>query len=162
MEIHFAQTVAAYLTSDERANGIVFALYTTDAPEPGEARPHRATIAALTGVLAREGIIIRDGIYVTDTTYSPYDNPPGPDIAVPLNTTEYSRVNAEFVYRGSTVEPTNQITLPLATHEAEDAVAVERHMEAIGNRPPATAIHDAHELWNGMLATKNYPTNQDT
>ncbi|MEV7605708.1 hypothetical protein AB0N65_09735 [Paenarthrobacter sp. NPDC089322] len=49
MEIHFAQTVAAYLTSDERANGIVFALYLL-----------------------------------------PLRPPPGPDIAIPLSTTEYS------------------------------------------------------------------------
>ena len=76
-ETHFARTVAAYLTTDERANGIVFALYTTQNPEPGEARPHRATIAALTGVLAHEGITIRDGIYVTNTAYSPYDCLPG-------------------------------------------------------------------------------------
>ncbi|MEV7605737.1 DUF4192 domain-containing protein [Paenarthrobacter sp. NPDC089322] len=160
-EIHFAQTVAAYLTSDERANGIVFALYTTDAPEPGESRPHRATIAALTGVLAREGIIIRDGIYVTNTTYSPYDTPPGPDIAVPLSSTEYSQINAEFIYRGSIIEPTNQVTLPAATDKAEHATAVEHHKGTILNGPPATALHDAHELWTGMLATKDYPTDQD-
>ncbi|MGJ0383880.1 DUF4192 domain-containing protein [Paenarthrobacter nicotinovorans] len=160
-EIHFARTVAAYLTSDERANGIVFALYTTEHPEPGEARPHRTTIAALTGVLAHEGITIRDGIYVTDTSYSPYDTPPGPDIAIPLRSTEYSQVNAEFIYRGSTIAPTNQITLPPATHKREDAAAVERHMKAILDRPPAAAIQDAHQLWNRMLNTKEYPTDQD-
>ncbi|WP_217375670.1 DUF4192 domain-containing protein [Paenarthrobacter ureafaciens] len=160
-ETHFAQTVAAYLTTDEQANSIVFALYTTQTPQAGEARPHRATIAALTGVLAHEGITIRDGIYVTDTTYSPYDTPPGPDIAIPISTTEYSQINAEFIYRGSTIEPTNQITLPTATHKAEDATAVEHHKQTILNQPPATAVHDAHELWNGMLATKDYPSDQD-
>ncbi|MFC8037973.1 hypothetical protein ACFUOZ_01315 [Paenarthrobacter sp. NPDC057355] len=111
--------VAAYLTTDERANGIVFALYTSETPELGGARPHRATIAALTGVLAQEGISIRDGIYVTDTTYYPYDTSPGDNIAFAISTTEYSRVNAEFIYRGSTIAPTNQVTLPPATHKAE-------------------------------------------
>ncbi|MEV7661946.1 DUF4192 family protein [Paenarthrobacter sp. NPDC089316] len=118
-EVHFAQTVAAYLTSDERANGIVFALYTTERPETGEARPRRATIAALTGVLAHEGITIRDGIYVTNTTYAPYDKTPGSNIAIPISTTEYSRVNAEFIYRGSTIAPSNQVTLPVATDQRE-------------------------------------------
>ncbi|MFJ4029585.1 DUF4192 family protein [Paenarthrobacter sp. NPDC089989] len=157
-ELHFAQTVAAYLTTDERANGIVFALYTTEPPKRGEARPHRAAIAALTGVLAHEGITIRDGIYVTDTTYSPYDTHPGESIAIPLSTTEYSQVNAEFIYRGSSIEPTNQITLPAATDQRAHATAVEHHMETILNGPPAAATQKAHQLWTTMLETKDYPT----
>ncbi|AMB40267.1 MULTISPECIES: DUF4192 domain-containing protein [Paenarthrobacter] len=161
LEIHFAQTVAAYLTTDERANGIVFALYTTKTPESGEVRPHRATIAALTGVLAREGITIRDGIYVTDTTYSPYDAVPGNNIAIPLSTTEYSQVNAEFIYRGSTIEPTNQVSLPAATDQREHATAVEHHKETILNGPPAAATQDGHKLWTSMLETKDYPTHHD-
>ncbi|MFE4079121.1 DUF4192 domain-containing protein [Paenarthrobacter sp. YIM B13468] len=157
-EIHFARTVAAYLTTDERANCIVFALYTKEAPEPGEARPYRSTIAALTGVLAQEGITIRDGIYVTDKTYSPYDTPPGPDIAIPISSTEYSQVNAEFIYRGSTIEPTSQVTLPTATDKQEHAAAVEHYKQTILSQPPANATQDAHELWTTMLETKDYPT----
>ncbi|AFR28660.1 DUF4192 domain-containing protein [Arthrobacter sp. Rue61a] len=160
-EIQFARTVASYLTSDERANGIVFALYTSDAPEPGEARPHRAAVAALTGVLAQEGITIRDGIYVTNTTYSPYDTDPGENIAIPLSLTEYSRVNAEFIYRGSTIAPSNQINLPAATDKQEHATAVAHHMETILNTPPASAARGAHRLWTTMLETKDYPTDQD-
>ncbi|MFE4080296.1 DUF4192 domain-containing protein [Paenarthrobacter sp. YIM B13468] len=160
-EVHFARTVAAYLTSDEHATGIVFALYTSETPEPGEARPRRATIAALTGVLAQEGITIRDGIYVSDTTYSPYDTPPGPDIAIPISSTEYSQVNAEFIYRGSTIKPTNQITLPAATNKQAHATAVEHHKQTITSRPPANATQDAHQLWTTMLENKDYPTDQD-
>ncbi|WP_426007347.1 DUF4192 domain-containing protein [Paenarthrobacter sp. NyZ202] len=160
-EVHFARTVAAYLTTDERATGIVFALYTSETPEPGEARPYRSTIAALTGVLANEGITIRDGIYVTNTTYSPYDILPGENIAIPISSTEYSQVNAEFIYRGSTIAPTNKITLPTATHRREDEAAVERHKEAILNRPPAAAIEEARCLWAGMLSSKDYPTDKD-
>ncbi|TAP42831.1 DUF4192 domain-containing protein [Arthrobacter sp. S39] len=157
-EVHFARTVAAYLTTDERATCIVFALYTTQPPEPGEARPHRATIAALTGVLAQEGITIRDGIYVTDSAYSPYDTPPGPDIAIPLSATEYSQVNAEFIYRGSTIAASNQVTLPVATDKQEHAAAVEHHMETIVNGSPTEAARDARQLWTTMLETKDYPT----
>ncbi|BCW48096.1 DUF4192 domain-containing protein [Arthrobacter sp. StoSoilB13] len=162
LEIHFARTVAAYLTSDERATSIVFALYTSETPEPGEARPHRSTIATLTGVLAHEGITIRDGIYVTNTTYSPYDTMPSNDIAIPISSTEYSQVNAEFIYRGSIIEPTNQITLPSATHQQEHATAVEHHKQTILSGPPAAATHDAHQLWTSMLSNKDYPTDQDT
>ncbi|MFS2087736.1 DUF4192 family protein [Paenarthrobacter nicotinovorans] len=130
-------------------------------PEPGEARPHRATIAALTGVLAQEGITIRDGIYVTDTTYSPFDALPGENIAIPVSSTECSQVNAEFIYRGSSIAHTNQIALPTVTHKREDAVAVEHYREAILNRPPAAAIEEARRLWSGMLSSKDYPTDKD-
>ncbi|WP_454810460.1 hypothetical protein [Paenarthrobacter nitroguajacolicus] len=70
-------------------------------------------------------ITIRDGIYVTDTTYSPYDTVRGDITALPLSNTESSQINAEFIYRGSTIEPPNQITLPPATRKQEDAAAVE-------------------------------------
>jgi hypothetical protein len=129
--------------------------YTTQHPEPGEARPHRSTVAALTGVLANEGITIREGIYLNDTAYSPYDALPGENIAIPLSITEYSRVNAEFIYRSSSIAPTNQNTLPTATNKHQHAAAVEHHMEAITDRSPAAAIQDAHRLWTGMLATKD-------
>ncbi|MGO4588937.1 DUF4192 domain-containing protein [Paenarthrobacter sp. 2TAF44] len=160
-EVHFARTVAAYLTSDERVTGIVFALDTTQTPEPGEARPHRATIAALTGVLAHEGITIRDGIYVTATTYSPYDTQPGDNIAIPLSSTEYSQVNAEFIYRGSTIEPTNQVTLPAATDQREYATAVEHYKQTILSGETTAATQEAHQLWISMLDSKDYPTDKD-
>ena len=70
-------------------------------------------------------------------------------------------MNAEFIYRGSIVAPTNQIALPTVTHKQEVAAAVEHHMEAILDRPPAAASEDAHQLWNGMINTRNYPTDKD-
>ena len=114
-ELSYARTVSSYLTSDTSATSIVFALYTSQHCELGQPKPHAATIAALTGVLAENGITIRDGIFVSDDAYSPYDTEPGQDNSLPISTTEYSRVNAEFIYRGSTIEPTNQVVLPTPT-----------------------------------------------
>ncbi|MEQ4567168.1 DUF4192 family protein [Paenarthrobacter sp. CAP02] len=50
--------------------------------------------------------------------------------------------------------------LAAATHKWEDAAAVARYMEAILARPPAAAAHQAHHLWNDMLTTKDYPTDE--
>ncbi|WP_369746481.1 DUF4192 family protein [Paenarthrobacter sp. AMU7] len=152
-ELPYARTVSSYLTTDTSATSIVFALYTSTHCEPGQPKPHAATIAALTGVLAENGITIRDGIFVSDDTYSPYDSEPGQDISLPISTTEYSRVNAEFIYRGSTIEPTNRIIVPTPTHEADHATAVENGMRTIRAQAPHQAALRASELWTTMLGS---------
>ena len=161
-ELLFARTVASYLTNDDKATSTVFALYTKAKPLPGQAKPHAGTIAALTGVLAENGITIRDGIFVGEDTYSPYDSEPGQDISLPISTTQYSHVNAEFIYRGSTIEPTNHITLPPRTHQAGEATAVENQMTTITALHPKQAVQQAHELWIAMLDNGNYPTEDAT
>ena len=160
-EIPYARTVSSYLTSDTSATSIVFALYTSTHCEPGQPKPHATTIAALTGVLAENGITIRDGIFVNDDTYSPYDSEPGQDISLPLSTTEYSRVNAEFIYRGSTIEPTNQIVLPAPAQEADHAIAVENLMNTIRAQAPRQAAEQASQLWTTMLECNDFPTDTE-
>ncbi|MCD4852052.1 DUF4192 domain-containing protein [Arthrobacter sp. AK01] len=160
-ELPYARTVSSYLTSDTSATSIVFALYTSATCEPGQPKPHAATIAALTAVLAENGITIRDGIFVSDDTYSPYDSEPGQDISFPISRTEYSRVNAEFIYRGSTVEPTNRIVLPTPTHEADHAIAVENRMNTIRAQAPHQAALQASQLWTTMLDSNDFPTDDD-
>ncbi|BCW40334.1 hypothetical protein StoSoilB3_18690 [Arthrobacter sp. StoSoilB3] len=160
-ELPYARTVSSYLTSDTSATSIVFALYTSQRCEPGQPKPHAAIIAALTGVLAENGITIRDGIFVSDDTYSPYDSEAGQDISLPISTTEYSRVNAEFIYRGSTIEPTNQIILPTPTHETNHAAAVENLLNTIRAHAPHVATRQASQLWNTMLDSNDFPTDED-
>ncbi|NWL32729.1 DUF4192 family protein [Paenarthrobacter nitroguajacolicus] len=160
-ELSYARTVSSYLTSDTQASSIVFALYTSQPCQPGQPKPHAAIIAALTGVLAENGITIRDGIFVSDDTYSPYDSGPGQDISLPISTTEYSRVNAEFIYRGSTIEPTNRIILPTPTGEADHAIAVENRMRTIRAQAPHQAALQASGLWTTMLERNDFPTDED-
>ncbi|MEV4954060.1 DUF4192 domain-containing protein [Paenarthrobacter nitroguajacolicus] len=161
-ELHYAKTVTSYLASDTNANSIVFALYTSSRPEPGQPKPHAATIAALTGTLAENGITIRDGIFVGEDTYSPYDEEPGQILAFPVSKTQYSQVNAEFIYRGSTIEPTSNIALPPPTHRAEHATAVENYMTTIHADFAHLAVQKAHDLWMSMLDSQDYPTDNDT
>ena len=160
-ELPYARTISSYLTSDTSATSIVFALYTSQRCEPGQPKPHAATIAALTGVLAENGVSIRDGIFVGDDIYSPYDSEPGQNMSLPLSTTEYSRVNAEFIYRGSTIEPTNSIVLPTPTHEAGQGIAVENRMTTIRALPPGAAAEQASKLWSTMLESSDFPTDED-
>ena len=160
-ELSYARTVAHYLTSDTTATSVLFAVFTTAPPQHGQAKPHAATIAALTGVLAGQGITIRDGLFVGDTTFSPYDGEPGTSLALPVSSTQTSAINAEFIYRGSYIQPTDRIVLP-TTHEAQTkAAAVERHMETIQSQQSDTALQQGRKLWADMLDSTEFPSDDD-
>jgi hypothetical protein len=160
-ELPYARTVAHYLTADATAASILFAVYTSETAHPGQARPHAGTIAALTGVLAEQGITIRDGLFVGDETFSPYDGEPGTSFALPVNSTQTSAINAEFIYRGSSVQPTNRITLPTTGRAAAQAAAVEQYMETIAAQTTDRAIREARQLWAGMFDSVSYPSDDD-
>jgi hypothetical protein len=161
-ELPYARTVAHYLTADTTATSILFAVYTSETSQHGQARPHAGTIAALTGVLAEQGITIRDGLFVGDETFSPYDSDPDASVALPVSSTQTSAINAEFIYRGSfIVEPTDRITLPSSNQAKAKAAAVELHMNTIASQPAATALQQGRKLWADMLDSKNFPTDEN-
>jgi hypothetical protein len=160
-ELSYARTVARYLTSDTTATSMLFAVYTSERCQHGSSKPQAATIAALTGVLAEQGITIRDGLFVGDTTFSPYDGELGTSLALPVNSTQTSAINAEFIYRGSYIEPTDRITLPTTRHAQTKAAAVEHHMETIRCQESDTALEQGRKLWADMLDSKNFPIDDD-
>lgn len=160
-ELSYARTVAHYLTSDTTATSILFAVYTSETTQHGQARPQAGTIAALTGVLAEQGITIRDCLFVGDETFSPYDGEPSTSVALPVSSTQDSAINAKFIYRGSFVEPTSQITLPPAGQQSAKAAAIEGHMDSIRTQPIETALQHGRELWSDMLRSTDFPSDED-
>jgi hypothetical protein len=160
-ELPYARTVAHYLASDSTATSVLFAVYTNETAHPGQTRPYAGTIAALTGVLAEQGITIRDGLFVGDTTLSPYGGEPGTSIALPVSSTQTSAINAEFIYRGSYIQPTDRITLPTTREAAAKATAVEHYMETIRSQESDDALQQGRELWSDMLDSKNFPNDED-
>ncbi|KQQ80907.1 DUF4192 domain-containing protein [Arthrobacter sp. Leaf137] len=160
-ELPYARTVAHYLTSDTTATSLLFAIYTSEPSQPGQPKPHAATIAALTGVLAEQDITIRDGLFVGDDTFSPYDDEPGTALALPVTDTQTSAINAEFIYRGSAVQPTDRVTLPATGQDEAKAAAVEQHMNAIRNQTDGKAIQNGRKLWADMLNSNSFPSDDD-
>ncbi|WP_426940145.1 DUF4192 domain-containing protein [Pseudarthrobacter sp. S6] len=161
-EISYAHMVAGYLAHDAAAASVLFAVYTSEA-QTGQKRPHAATIAALTGALAESGMTIRDGLLVGDHTVSQYDGDPKDGIRLPLSATQSSQINAEFVYRGSTIEPTNAVTLPASTKETQTFDAVERRVLEIQGMRPGDAMDQARSLWAAMFsAASTYPDLEET
>ncbi|MDR6417662.1 DUF4192 domain-containing protein [Pseudarthrobacter sulfonivorans] len=160
-DLPYARTVAHYLTSDTTATSILFAVYTNETAQHGQAKPYAGTIAALTGVLAEHGITIRDGLFVGPETFSPYDDEPGTSLALPVSSTQTSAINAEFIYRGSFIEPTNHIALPTTSQETAKATAVEHHMDTIRTQPADASLQQGRRLWADMLNSKNLPSDDD-
>ena len=159
-EISYAQTIAEYLAHDAKAASVDFALYTSLPAEAGRARPHAATIAALTGALAERGMSIRDGLLVGDDAVSQYDGDPNSGPSLPLSSTQSSQINAEFVYRGSSIAPTSRITLPPSTKETQTADAVENFVNSIQSLNVRDAMDRARTLWTEMLDAKSFPTDE--
>ncbi|MFJ5698713.1 DUF4192 domain-containing protein [Arthrobacter sp. NPDC093139] len=157
-ELGYARTVAGYLTHDPNATSVLFAVYTATPWDPSHPKPRAGIIAALTGVLAERGITISDGLLVGEKTFTQYDGDPQTSAAIPLTATQTSTINAEFIYRGSSVEETDRITLPTPTKDAAKDAAVENHMKTIRALPANDAIGRARRLWADMLDAKTYPT----
>jgi hypothetical protein len=157
----YAQTVAGYITNDAKASTVLFAVYTEKPWEAGEEKPHAHTVAALTGALAQQGISIRDGLLVGDEACLPYDGDHLSGPSIPLAATQSSEINAEFVYRGSQIEPQG-IILPASTKETLTTDAVLDRMEEIRRLPSQEALDGARGLWASMLQGKTYPTDEET
>ncbi|PVE14902.1 DUF4192 domain-containing protein [Arthrobacter sp. Bz4] len=160
-EISYAKMVAGYLGHDSSAEGVLFAVYTSE-PMSGDQKPQATTIAALTGALAERGLTIREGLLVGDQTVSQYDGDPDTGVKLPLSATQSSQINAEFVYRGSTIEPTNRITLPASTKDSVTLDAVESRVAAIRCLNHRDAMEQARTLWAEMLNAKAYPDDEQT
>ncbi|WP_307869266.1 DUF4192 family protein [Arthrobacter pascens] len=144
-ELGYARTVAGYLTHDPNATAVLFAVYTSTPWDAGQPKPRAAIIAALTGVLAERGISISDGLLVGEKTFTQYDGDPQHSAAIPLTATQTSAINAEFIYRGSSVDDTDRITLPNPTNDATQRAAVEDRMETIRTLPADEAVGQAQK-----------------
>ena len=94
---------------------------------------------------------ISDGLLVGDETVSQYDGDPQDGLTLPLKATQSSHINAEFVYRGSMIAPTNRITLPASTKEDRTVDAVDDRVKAIHRMNPGEALVHARTLRDGML-----------
>jgi hypothetical protein len=78
-----------------------------------------------------------------------------------VNFTQTSAINAEFIYRGSSIDPTNYIILPAASQDTAKATAVEHHMDTIHSQPADVALQQGRKLWADMLDSKTFPSDDD-
>ncbi|WP_171814558.1 DUF4192 domain-containing protein [Arthrobacter dokdonensis] len=158
---HFVEQILRYVATDREATAVVFGIFTHAPLEPGEIRPHEDVMEELTGRLSQQGVIVRDGWLVGETTFTNYLRM-GDDSAPshPLERILSSELNAELVFRGSSIETSPGFHIPVMARPAL-STEVMRHCFRIEAMTPRTATERARTLWNKMLDGGGEPTDDE-
>lgn len=131
----YAQKIREYLEADDGADGVLLAFFTDEGWEQDDARPRLPLLDVLELALSRCGLEVRDAwivgagfwrnAYCTDDSCCPWPGRPASEILD-------SRLNAEMVYRGSSVREAPGATLgPTHRGDVQDhavMAAEERHL----------------------------------
>lgn len=174
---HYAQTVGDYLEADEDADGSLLVIFSNDGWEKrdGEARPdvsprpvetsaapHSELLAAVEEVLERSGTPVRDVWLVGDDYWRNAhctDDSCCPRPGRSLDEIRDSRLNAEMVFRGSSIGPGpdtpagRSAQVKQGTPDPLVAAAQAAWSGAFAHRRASRRQFDAVlEAWNAVLA----------
>jgi hypothetical protein len=75
---------------------------------------------------------------------------------LPLKATQSSQINAEFVYHGSTIAPSNRITLPAPAKETKAADAVDDRVRSIYNMNTSDALEPSQSALGRHAGFDNF------
>ncbi|WP_195849373.1 DUF4192 domain-containing protein [Arthrobacter sp. AQ5-05] len=154
----YVQRVVKYIANDHEATGVVFGLFTPAPWEPMDDRPYEDFMEALTGELSKHNIKVRDGWLIDDTSFTDYFQLiPDPQARTSLEDIKTSQLNAELVFRGSSIEPGPGFRVPiLARRDLSEEVF--KHCIRIESMTPPVATAKARKLWGGLLDGADLPT----
>ena len=158
---HFIDQVVHHVGTDRQATGVVFGIFTHALWNPNESRPHESIMEELTGRLSLQGVVVRDGWLIGETTFTNYLLM-GTDSSVshPLDRVLSSELNAELVFRGSSIEASPGFRIPVLARPAL-STEILRHCFRIEAMRPRDAIDRARSLWNKMLDGGRAPTDDE-
>ncbi|MHA7176921.1 DUF4192 domain-containing protein [Arthrobacter sp. Sr24] len=158
---HFVDQVVRYVSTDREATGVVFGIFTHETASPNELRPHQGVMEELTGRLSQQGVIVRDGWLIGETNFTNYLRM-GTNAAPsqPLDRILSSELNAELVFRGSSIEPSPGFRIPVLARPSL-STEIMRHCFRIEAMPPRDAITRARILWNTLLDGGREPTDDE-
>ncbi|NVM97762.1 DUF4192 domain-containing protein [Arthrobacter sp. SDTb3-6] len=158
----YVDDVVSYICTDTEATGIVFGIFTRAPWSPGDPRPHEAVMEYLTGRLSEQNIILRDGWLVGETTFTNYLRMvTEPVKTFPLDRITGSELNAELVFRGSSIAADPGFRIPvLARRDLSEEII--KHCGRIEAMSPPAAIAKARALWGGLLEGSQMPTDDES
>ena len=154
----YVQHVLKYITNDREATGVVFGLFTLAPWEPMDDRPYEDVMETLTGELSKRNIKVRDGWIIDDKSFTDYFQLiPDPLARSPLEGIKTSQLNAELVFRGSSIQPGPGFRIPILARR-DLSQEVFKHCIRIESMTPPVATAKARELWGGLLDGADLPT----
>lgn len=158
---HFIDQVVRHVGTDRQATGVVFGIFAHTPWAPNVLRPHESVMEELTGRLSQQGVSVRDGWLIGETTFTNYLLM-GADTSVsyPLDGVLSSELNAELVFRGSSIEASPGFRIPVLARPAL-STEILRHCFRIEAMNPQAAITRARTLWNKMLDGGGEPTDDE-
>ncbi|MFQ4149720.1 DUF4192 domain-containing protein [Arthrobacter sp. LAPM80] len=154
----YVHDVVKNIANDREATGVVFGIFTPAPWEPMDDRPYEDVMESLTMELSKHNIKVRDGWIIDDTSYSNYFQiVPDPLSRSRLDGIKTSQLNAELVFRGSSIEPGPGFRVPiLARRDLSEEVF--KHCIRIESMTPPVATAKARTLWGGLLEATDLPT----
>lgn len=156
----FVETVAKYVASDREATGVVFGIFTHQPWLPDHPRPLEPTMELLTEELSKHDIYVRDGWLVGKQAFTSYFAPQASP-NYPLERVRVSQLNAELVFRGSSIQTNNDLHIPaVALRDVSEQVA--QHCARIEAMHPQVAIGRARSIWGHLLDTINMPDDEQS
>lgn len=158
----YVDDVVQYISTDTEATGLVFGIFTHAAWNPGEPRPHEAIMEYLTGRLSEQSIILRDGWLIGEKTFTNYLRMDSePVTTFPLDRITGSELNAELVFRGSSIAADSGFHIPvLAQRDISEEII--KHIGRIEEMSPPVAIAKARTLWGSLLEGNEMPTDKQS
>ena len=112
----YSRRIGEYLEADHDADGVLLAFFSDDGWDDGGVVPHRLRLLeALEPVLAQRGLALRDAWFIgSDYWRSAFCTDPEccPLPGRPVDQILDSRLNAEMVYRGSSVRESPGLSVP--------------------------------------------------
>jgi hypothetical protein len=158
----YVDHIVNYVKIDKQATGVIFGIFTHAAWTPGGPRPYEAVLERLTGGLSQQNIILRDGWLIGETSYTNYLRMTNDSIKTySLDRIAGSQLNAELVFRGSSIAPDPGFHIPvLVQRDIHEEIL--KHCGQIEAMSPPAAISKARALWGSLLEGTEMPNDDQS
>ncbi|PYI65747.1 hypothetical protein CVV68_17030 [Arthrobacter livingstonensis] len=155
----YSDRVAHYFGVDHDATAVLMALFTHQPWSKGGPKPFATMVQGLRCHFSAAGLLVHHVWIVGPTSFVPYDGPNSTCCGqeIPLAALESSTLNAELVYQGSLIEPSDTPAIPELTATHADHDAVDSAMRFMASHP-AKGLAAVYRLWMELIDHGAEPT----
>lgn len=157
----YAERVAHAVGIDHDATAVLIALFTHRPWSQGHPKPFAAMVQGLKRQLMAAGLLVHDVWIVGPESFAMYDGTTLTSCGreTSLAALESCLLNAELVYQGSSVEPSDTPAIPELAATQADRDAVESAMRGMASHA-AKSLDAAYRLWMDLVDHGAEPTHE--